>query len=378
MEELEEAIKVVPPFARSTFRNLSAATGIPVTTLWTLLKKKKLARRTSRLKPFLTPDHMQQRFDFARSFTRRGEDGTFKWHDMMDRVHVDEKWFYITMVNRKYYLWNDEELPQRKVQSKRHVLKVMFLTEVARPRHDYHRHKMWDGKIGTWAFVETQLAQRTSKNRPRGAPVTTPITVTKEVYRRYLINFVIPAIRSQCPGSRETKYLSSKSMQDPTSAAMIINQPAQSPDFNVLDLGVFNAIQALQHHNVTRSIDDLIAAVHAAFQDLEWRVLEKTFMTLQKVVAESLKLNGDNVYKLPHLRKDKVLKLEGIPLRPHCDEDASRALEALHRRLEYERQVESLVDLFHTNCTLTDFNVDEVCQLVDGLHTQNDNEKLYF
>ncbi|KAF0717955.1 Aste57867_1992 [Aphanomyces stellatus] len=130
-------------------------------------------------------------------------------------------------------------------------------------------------------------------------------------------------------------------MQDPTSAAMdgwtirLSSQPAQSPDFNVLDLEFFNAIQALQHHKVTRSIDDLIAAVHAAFQDLEWRVLDKTFMTLQKVMEESLKLNGDNVYKLPHLRKDNVLKLDGIPLCPQCDEDASRALEALHRRLEY-------------------------------------------
>ena len=36
-------------------------------------------------------------------------------------------------------------------------------------------------------------------------------------------------------------------------------QPPNSPDFNVLDLGFFNAIQSLQHQNHPKSIDDLVA-----------------------------------------------------------------------------------------------------------------------
>ncbi|ETV89828.1 hypothetical protein H310_15333 [Aphanomyces invadans] len=27
---------------------------------------------------------------------------------MLDMVHIDEKWFFFTQVNRKYYLWKDE------------------------------------------------------------------------------------------------------------------------------------------------------------------------------------------------------------------------------------------------------------------------------
>ncbi|KAG6608718.1 uncharacterized protein IUM83_14784 [Phytophthora cinnamomi] len=41
----------------------------------------------------------------------------------------------------------DEDLPVRKRQSKRHVPKTMFLAAVARPRFDPHRNADWDGKL---------------------------------------------------------------------------------------------------------------------------------------------------------------------------------------------------------------------------------------
>ncbi|RHY42087.1 hypothetical protein DYB28_009132 [Aphanomyces astaci] len=86
---------------------------------------------------------------------------------MHDRIHIDEKWFYLTLVNRRYYLWYDEAVPVRKCSSKRHIVKVTFLNAVARPRFDYVRKTMWDGKLGMWLFVAAQPAQRTSKNRDR-------------------------------------------------------------------------------------------------------------------------------------------------------------------------------------------------------------------
>ncbi|ETV79736.1 hypothetical protein H257_06974 [Aphanomyces astaci] len=175
---------------------------------------------------------------------------------------LDVKWFYITEVNRSFYLWHDEPVPQRKAQSKRHITKVMFLCAVARPRHNYWHHVMWDGKVGLSPFVETKMAQRKSKNRDRSTPITAPMTVTKP-----------------------------------------------SPDFNVLDLGFFNAIQSLQHQTTARTIDDLIKCVEDAFNSLAWCVLDKTYMTLQKVMEESMKIEGDNVYKLPHLKKDLQQKV---------------------------------------------------------------------
>ena len=39
-----------------------------------------------------------------------------KINAMYDIVHIDEKWFYITLVDRRYYLCLDEEVPNRAVQ----------------------------------------------------------------------------------------------------------------------------------------------------------------------------------------------------------------------------------------------------------------------
>jgi hypothetical protein len=39
-------------------------------------------------------------------------------------------------------------------------------------------------------------------------------------------------------------------------------QPANSPDFNVLDLGFFRAIQAIQYKENAKTLKELIPAVH--------------------------------------------------------------------------------------------------------------------
>ena len=40
-----------------------------------------------------------------------------------------------------------------------------------------------------------------------------------------------------------------------------MNQPPNSPDFNILDLGFFNSIQSLQQQKRMTDIDELITAV---------------------------------------------------------------------------------------------------------------------
>ncbi|KAF0682368.1 Aste57867_25506 [Aphanomyces stellatus] len=304
---------------------------------------------------------------------------------------------FLTQINRRYYLWPDEELPVRKCNSKRHIVKVMFLTAVARPRWDFKRHRMWNGKIGTWPFIEHTVAQRRSKNRDNGAPVTKPMNVTKKVYRQYLIDKVIPAIKSQWPGQhRHTIYLQQDNAKPHVAVSdsavcsagredgwdiKLTAQPAMSPDFNVLDLGFFNAIQSLQHRSLTQTIDELVVAVHKAFNELEWRVLDKTFMTLQKVMEESLKQNGNNAYLLPHIKKDKFAREGSFVLSPACDPDASAAFSAMLDRIDYERRIEILSDLFDAGCTveLTSKStpVDDLCDLVDDMETSDDDEDMY-
>ncbi|KAF0748156.1 hypothetical protein AaE_007446 [Aphanomyces astaci] len=388
IQDLEAAIKSVPPHLRSTLLSLAKSSSIPPTTLWRLLKTKKLRRRTSRLKPMVTDKHKADRVAFAQSFMRSSNGQTW-WHDMHDRVHIDEKWFFLTLVNRRYYMWHDEDVPVRKCKSKRHIVKVMFLTAVARPRFDYAKKTMWDGKIGTWPFVSQVAAKRKSKKRPRGALVTTPMTVTKTIYRDFLLTHVIPSIKRMWPGRRGSPIYIQQDNARPhvalddaavTAAGVadgwniqLVCQPAMSPDFNVLDLGFFNSIQALQHHRIANGIDDLVSAVESAFGELDWRVLDKTFITLQRVLEESLRMGGDNSYKLPHLGKDKVLR-HGPAARVVCDPDVVSSIQAMNTRMDFERRVDNLssvLALCVVESTINMSNIDELCTMVEEV---NDDE----
>ncbi|RHY01444.1 hypothetical protein DYB36_012473 [Aphanomyces astaci] len=192
---------------------------------------------------------------------------------------------------------------------KSHITKVMFLVAVARPRNG------WDGKIGCWEITERVPAVRKSRNRPARSEVLRSVTVTKDVYRR---NMVVPAIKSKwiwTAGVENGRIILQHDNARPHILSgdaefvaaeqhggwdiRIENQPAQSPDLNVLDLGFFNSIQALQQTLECRTMEELIAAVKCSFMLLSPVTLEKTFMTLRRVMNVIIEANGCNRYKIP-------------------------------------------------------------------------------
>jgi hypothetical protein len=117
-----------------------------------------------------------------------------------DEVHVDEKWFFLTEIDQGLYLTEAKEnAPERSTRHKGHILKVMFLTAVARPQFDDTGDCIFDGKIVLWPFVTQQPAVRTSANRARGTMETKVVSVTYDVYLDYFITRVIPAIKAKWP-----------------------------------------------------------------------------------------------------------------------------------------------------------------------------------
>lgn len=72
---------------------------------------------------------------------------------MENVVHVDKKWFDVCKHKQRYYLLDSESIPNRKVQSKSHIGKVMFLAAVARPRHN-STNSPFSGKTGIYPFTE--------------------------------------------------------------------------------------------------------------------------------------------------------------------------------------------------------------------------------
>jgi hypothetical protein len=194
---LYEMVKAVPFSQRQTLRLLAHHVGMSHVALHHALHQGLLSPTSSAIKPHLTPANMQQRKDYCLAFV---DVNTKHFGDMLDRVDFDEKWFYITTVDASYIIVPGEEPPTRRCKHKSHLIKVMCLTAMARPRENPDRPgEYWDGKIGQWWFVEKYYAQRTTNNRVAGTELWRLVTVTKEVTSKYCVEFLLPAIVAKWP-----------------------------------------------------------------------------------------------------------------------------------------------------------------------------------
>ena len=326
-EQFCESIKVLPLARRRTLRSIANGMGLATGTVFTMMRKDKVLRpHSSAIKPTITEEGRLVRVDFC--LEHRGLNGLYK--DMFDRVHIDEKWFYLTRLNERYYLTEDEPEPHRHVTHKGHIPKVMFMCAVARPRYDHNMNRMWDGKIGIWPFARQEPARRASRNRPQGTMEWKSYNVDRTAYKAMLTEFVIPAIKEKwptgqrgetiliqqdnapahCPVTDPDIWAAGHLLDDPFTIELYC-QPANSPDLNVLDLGFFNSIQSLQHHASCSNIGELIQRVAICYQRLEWQRLNDIFLTLQTVMNSIIEHDGRNDYKLQHMGKRR-LEREGL------------------------------------------------------------------
>lgn len=230
---------------------------------------------------------------------------------------------------------NEQDIPLRQCKSKRYIIKVMFLCAVARPRFDKNGQCTFDGKIGCWPFVERVEAKRDSVNRPKGTLETKPMNVTKAIYTDYILNKVISAIIAKWPhcqartvniGIRQDnpnthidpmdpQWIQAKDSH-PKFKFYMKKQPPNSPDTNILDLGFFRSLQALQWQQPpATTIDGLIANVMAAWEQYDPVLLNKIFLTHQRVCNAILETeDGGNDFGIPHMGKEKLIKEGRLPI----------------------------------------------------------------
>jgi len=334
--DVRERVKAVPFRLRQTYRSLSAQVGIPRSTLHTLLQAGVLKKSRSAVKPMLTDANKVKRIAYCESFVE--SDGCFG--DMLDRVDIDEKWWYITRVNTSYIMVDGETPPDRKVKHKSHIIKVMCLTAMARPRQNPVTKEWWDGKIGTWFFVEKIAAKRSSKHRPAGTLESKPVKVNKLVFTQKCLDDLLPAIIEKWPtwspkririqqdnatphpkpGTSEPLNIRLEEMRNLGWDVAFVCQPPNSPDLNTEDLAFFRGIQSLQFQKNAYTIDQLMVNVLEAFHEFPLETCKKVWTTAQMVMNEILLCGGNNNYKLPHAGKDKIVRLmkHDIPLRLPC------------------------------------------------------------
>ncbi|ETV90726.1 hypothetical protein H310_14515 [Aphanomyces invadans] len=252
------------------------------------MKQRWILKRTCWTRPALKEHHKQERINH-KFFT--SDLGNESHNELFNVVHVAENWFYITKIRRPFYMWTDEEKPSRRqLQGVSHITK-------ATP---------WVGRQGGMlAVLALHGSEEDCVNRPAGTIVYKPVSVTRDVYRSYLVDKVIPALKQKwrpfsydAPPTTFVQQDNAKSHVAPDDVSVVsscmsggwdirvLNQPAQSPDMNVLDLGFFNSIQALQQRIECSSIEDLVCTVEQSFEDLAPSTLDKTFGTLLRVCSK--------------------------------------------------------------------------------------------
>ena len=126
----------------------------------------------------------------------KGHNSNFKFNDMSNVVHINEKLFYLTRTQHTYYLTPGEVELHREIQSKRYLLKIMFMCVVARPIFSNEGELIFDGKIDIFPFIQEVPAQRSSKNRKRRELETKPIqSITKNHTRDMIVHKILSSIR---------------------------------------------------------------------------------------------------------------------------------------------------------------------------------------
>lgn len=294
---------------------------------------KELGLRTSKgyLRPCLKDSGKMQRLERAVRWVLPTFAGGFKFQSFMNFVHLDEKWFYPCKHGQKYILLEGEDTPTRKVRHKSHIPKVVFLAVVARTRFDASASTMFSGKLGIFPSTVKRVAQA-------GTMETKCVEATRARYKAKLIGEVISAIKASGPAAGRGETIWAQQRNAPSHNInddrdifrecatggwdmRFISQPPNSPDLNILDLNFFNAIQSLQDRSTPRTIDKLIASVNVAINAQTLEQLGMVWTNL-KIILYIMLAQGDNTFKIPHLKATTQRRGGSVPIELPCSQEA--------------------------------------------------------
>ena len=94
----------------------------------------------------------------------------------------------------------------------------------------------------------------------------------------------------------------------------LYTQPPNSPDTNICDLGLFNAIQARCKVMMPLNSVDIVDCVTRAWENYPWQKINHLFLSLQMAFNEIIEHHGSNDFKLPHIGKFRLDKLSQLPV----------------------------------------------------------------
>jgi hypothetical protein len=94
----------------------------------------------------------------------------------------------------------------------------------------------------------------------------------------------------------------------------LVTQPTNSPDLNVNDNGLFNAIQAGYKKYAPKNAQETIDAMLDTWKKYPAKRINHMWLTLQTNFDEVIKFKGNNKYKIRHMNKAKLKQLGQLPM----------------------------------------------------------------
>jgi hypothetical protein len=107
----------------------------------------------------------------------------------------------------------------------------------------------------------------------------------------------------------------------------IYAQPPNSPDTNILDLGLFNALQSAYWTHAPKNSGDIIKMVLETYNAFPAVKVNRIFVTLQSIYDSIIVAHGDNHYQITHMNKDKMEREGTIPRELPLTQDAIETIE---------------------------------------------------
>ncbi|KAK9724052.1 hypothetical protein RND81_05G044600 [Saponaria officinalis] len=268
-----EFIKKIDVNLRDTMYRVSKQTGVSVETVHSWVKKGLLKAHSSPLHPKLNDVNKIQRLKHALQslVIEQVEQETIDLN-AIPTTEIKFMVFFITYDNHKFYLANGEELSYRSCQSKRYIIKVIFMCAVNRPVYSEEEELLFDGKIGM-----------ASRNRPSGIMET----------KACIIEQVIPSIKSKWPEGASKHIL----IQQDNAKPHIKND---DPKFMVVA-------------NSDGFKIELSAKKANTVDELSPTKLNYIFLTLQSVMVEVMKAKGHNNFSIPHMGKGHLEVIGMLP-----------------------------------------------------------------
>ena len=171
------------------------------------------------------------------------------------------------------------------------------------------------------------------------------LSITRPVYRSILIDKLLPPIEQKFPNSNTRAICIQKDGAKPhilpSNAAFrtavsnkglnveLYTQPANSPDVTILDLGLFRTIQSF-NDCCSKDELELIEAVKNSYDRYPCEQINQVWLTLQSVLKCIIEDQGNNNYKIPHMKKERLEQLGQLPaVLDVTDEAAQYLLEGL-------------------------------------------------